>query len=378
MKKEPINILFTGDFCPINRIKELAVNQEYSSIFNDFIDVFEGNDLNVIDLECPLTISEAERPKTGPYQKAHPNTIEILNHAGIGLAAMANNHIMDYGSEGVQATLDLCETNGINTVGIGATIEKAAKPYTFESKGKRIAILNLADNEFITTPDGTFTCNPIDLARCFYDIKDARKDHDYVIVIIHAGNEFYELPSPRTKKLYRCIIDMGADAIVSHHTHAFSGFEMYNSKPIFYGLGNFLYDWPGKRNSSWNRGFVVKLSISDGIDFDIIPLKQCDEMPGVFHLSKEEKEAFFMEFDRLNTIIHNDVQLEKEFQKYCNSVYPMYDAFIEPYFGKYITALRKRGFFPKLMTRRKRLLLLNLTRCDSHRDVLMRLLKENE
>ncbi len=378
MKNEPINILFTGDFCPINRIEDLAINQDYNTIFNDFLDVFNGNDLNVVDLECPLTVSNGKRPKTGPYQKAHPDTIKALSHAGIGLAAMANNHIMDYGSEGVKSTLDLCKNNSIDSIGIGTTIEEAAKPHTLSKKGKKIAILNLADNEFITTPDGAFTCNPIDLLTCFYNIKDARKNHDYVIAVIHAGNEFYELPSPRTKELYRCIIDMGADVIVSHHTHAFSGFEMYHSKPIFYGLGNFIYDWPGKNDTSWNRGFVVKLKISDIIDFEIIPLKQCNDKPGVFHLSKEENDRFDREIRRLNEVIQDDEKLELEFQKYCKTVYPMYDAFIEPYFGKVITALRKRGLFPKLMTRRKRLLLLNLSRCDSHRDVLLRLLKENE
>jgi poly-gamma-glutamate synthesis protein (capsule biosynthesis protein) len=186
------------------------------------------------------------------------------------------------------------------------------------------------------------------------------------------------LPSPRTKKLYRYIIDLGADVVISHHTHAFSGYEIYKFKPIFYGLGNFIYDWPGKINERWNKGYVVRLRVSEKIDFDIIPLKQCDEKAGVFHLNAEETKTFTKEINRLNPIIADDNQLEAEFQRYCTSVFPMYDAFIEPYFGKYITALRKRGLFPKLMSKRKRLLLLNLTRCESHRDVLLRMLKQYE
>jgi len=197
-------------------------------------------------------------------------------------------------------------------------------------------------------------------------------------VIVHAGNEFYELPSPRTKKLYRTLIDMGADAIISHHTHAFSGYEIYNNSPIFYGLGNFIYDWPGKVQSGWNAGYLVRLNISDKIDFEIIPIKQNSEKPGLFRLNEQESRAFFEKIERLNRIISDDRSLEDEYGKYCHSVQPMYDAFIEPYFGKYITALRKRGFFPKLMSRRKRLLLLNLIRCESHREVLLRILKKYE
>lgn len=378
MKSDPVKILLTGDFCPINRIQKLALHENYESIFNDFINVFKGNDLNVIDLECPLTHSNSMRQKTGPHQKAHPDTIKLLNYANIKLAAMANNHIMDYGMAGLNETLSQCNSFGINTVGIGENIKKAAVPYSVEIKKKRFAFLNFADNEFLSTPDGRYTCNPLDPLNCFYSINNARRKHDFIVVIIHAGNEFYDLPSPRTKKLYRSLIDMGADVIISHHAHAFSGYEIYNSKPIFYGLGNFLYDWPGKINTSWNLGYVVKLEFSDRVNFNIIPLKQNNEFPGVFHLSEDEKSDFYNKINTLNDTIRDDKQLEIEFHKYYKSVRPQYDSFIEPYFGKIITALRRRGYFPKLMSRKKRLLLLNITRCESHREVLLRMLKEYE
>ena len=113
-----------------------------------------------------------------------------------------------------------------------------------------------------------------------------------MILNVHGGNEFYHLPSPRIKELYRHYINIGADAVISQHTHAYSGYEVYEGKPIFYGLGNFIYDWPGKVNSSWNKGYVVRLNISDKIDFEIIPLEQCNEKPGVFYLSDDEDKAF--------------------------------------------------------------------------------------
>jgi poly-gamma-glutamate synthesis protein (capsule biosynthesis protein) len=120
------------------------------------------------------------------------------------------------------------------------------------------------------------------------------------------------------------------------------------------------------------------LKLSEKIDFDIIPLNQCNEIPGVSHLNEDEEKAFTQRITELNAIIADDKLLEIEFNKYCEKVNPMYDAFIEPYFGKTITSLRKRGLFPKLMGKRKRLLLLNITRCESHREVLQRLLKKYE
>jgi len=386
MTQDPIKILLTGDFCPINRIEELALKKEYTSIFNDFIDVFQGNDLNIVDLECPLTLSHKTRPKTGPHQKAHPDCIHILKYAEIGLVAMANNHIMDYGQPGARDTLEACRNAGIGSVGLTESVKRREgsvekgpqEPYLLHAKGKKIAILNYADNEFLTTPDLSYQCNPIDPVNCFHDIKAARQNNDYVILIVHAGNEFYELPSPRTKRLYRYLINAGADAVISHHTHAWSGYEIYNSKPIFYGLGNFIYDWTGKINTRWNHGLAIRLLISEKVEFEIIPLTQCNDKPGVFKLNPEETETFNMELIRLNHIISDDQLLDDEFRKYCDSVFPMYEAFIEPNFGRYIASLRKRKLFPKLLSRKKRLLLLNLARCESHRDVLLRLLSKNE
>ncbi len=378
MGESVVRILLTGDLCPINRIESLSLDNDYSSIFGDFIDVFHGNDLNIIDLECPLTTSKSPRRKTGPHQKAHPDCIKILNYAGIQIAAMANNHMLDYGSGGANETLALLQGNEIQTLGIGRSLQEAAKPFSIKIKDRRISILNYADNEFLTAPDGAYTCNSLDAVRCFYEIRRAREYHDFVIAIIHAGNEFYELPAPRTKMLFHYLIDLGADAVISHHTHSFSGFEVYNEKVIFYGLGNFLYDWPGKVNSDWNKGYVVRLLLSDKLNFEIIPLKQNNEKPGVYHLNEEESNEFNFKLDRLNNIIADDQKLESAFQEYCISVYPMYDAFIEPYFGRYITALQKRGYLPKLLSRKKRLFYLNLMRCESHRDVMIRMLKQFE
>ena len=373
---DTIKILFTGDFCPHNRIEELSRQKNYKAIFNDFIHVFEGNDLNVTDVECPLTASKKRIPKTGPYQFAAAHNIEILKFANIGLAAMANNHIMDCDAEGALDTINTCRNAGIETVGIGSSVAEKRSPFSTIIKGKKIAIINFAENEFITTPGGEVAANSLNLVNNYYDITAAKKNHDFVFLMLHGGNEFYSLPSPRMKETYRFFIDIGADAVISNHTHCFSGYEVYNGKPIFYSLGNFIYDWPGKTHSDWNMGFAVRLKVSDKIDFDIIPLKQNNEVPGVFHLQEAEKKIFTEKLSQLSAIISDDAKLGEAFDTYCLSVKRMYDSFIEPNFGKTIASIRARGFFPKLMKNKKRLLLLNLARCEAHRDVLLNLLSK--
>lgn len=374
---ETINILFTGDFCPHNRIETLSKQGDYAAIFNDFINVFQNNDLNVTDIECPLTESKKRIPKTGPHQFAAPHTIQILKYANIGLATMANNHIMDCDAAGAIDTLNICKKINIATVGIGRTNEETRKPFSIVIKGKKIAILNFAENEFIKSPGGEMAVNPLNPVSNYYDITAAKQEYDIVLLMVHGGNEFYSLPSPRMKETYRFFIDAGADAVISNHTHCFSGYEVYKEKPIFYSLGNFIYDWPGRANTDWNNGFVVRLKITDKIDFDIIPLKQNNEVPGVFHLNETEKKLFDERLAQLNAVISDDEKLTAAFNTYCSSVKRMYEAFIEPNFGTTIASLRARGFFPKLMKGKKRLLLLNLARCEAHRDVLLNLLSKN-
>jgi poly-gamma-glutamate synthesis protein (capsule biosynthesis protein) len=371
---EDIKILITGDFCPINRLETLAKNKQYDAVFNDFQSVFEGNDLNVTDMECPLSESSYRLKKTGPHQYAHPDCIHLLKYAGIDVVAMANNHILDLGEQGVIDTLTLCEKSAISIIGIGRNAEEARTFFVKEIKGKKIAILNFSDNEFLVTPESDSQANPISPIHNFYDIRRAKSENDYVILIAHAGNEFFHLPSPRTKELYRFYVDAGVDAVVAHHTHCFSGFEVYKGCPIFYGLGNFVYDNPEKKKSDWNEGFVVKLKLNERVDFEIIPLKQGNEIPGVMHLSTSEKYIFNQKIESLSQIIADDEKLESAFQEYCKSVENMYEAFLEPYWGKYIHKLKALGLFPRLLNNRKRLLYLNLIRCDSHRDVLLRML----
>jgi poly-gamma-glutamate synthesis protein (capsule biosynthesis protein) len=375
---DPIKILVTGDFCPHGRVEKLALGGKPEEAFGDFLNEFTGNDLNVVNLECPLTDAGNGRHKTGPHQKAMPETVKLLAEAGIGLVTMANNHMMDYGQAGVSQTTRLLKDHNMSYIGAGEDPGRAGKYHVLNVDNKQVAVLNFAENEFLSAPGSRWQCNPLDPVRNYADITKARRENDFVVVIIHGGHEFYHLPSPRMKELYRHYADIGADAIVSHHTHAYSGYEIYRGKPIFYGLGNFLYDWPGKRDDNWNYGYAVRLKLGQQVGFEMIPYEQCNERPGVFRLHETGEKGFYSNIDELNGIIADDEKLEAEFLKYCERVRPMYEAFIEPHFGNTVASLRKRGLFPRLMGKQKRRLLLNITRCESHREVLLRMLKKYE
>ena len=377
MNNKPIKILFTGDFCPHQRIEELALKGDYTQAFHDFKNEFKGNDLNVVDLECPLTMETQGIEKTGPYQKAHPVTINLLKEINVGMVAMANNHILDYGKKGLMDTIDLCDENNITTVGVGKNSQDASKPVIKEIKGRKIGFLNFTESEWSIAENNKVGANPIDLIDTFNTIQELKKRIDQVIIIAHGGIEFYHLPSPRIKKIYRYFIDAGASAVISHHTHCFTGYEVYNNAPIFYGLGNFLYDWPDRKNDNWNFGYAIRLLIDEQIKFDIIPFKQNngDEI-GVYYLNDKEKQEFEIRIKKLSSIIADDKELEGEFQKMVEKKSDIYRLYFEPYRGKIMSGLRIRKLLPDLFSRRKKLLQLDIIRCESHRDVLVEVMKK--
>ena len=291
------------------------------------------------------------------------------------MVTLANNHIMDYGENGLNDTVDFLNKSSINFVGAGSIKAFVKETQMFQKNGIKLAIINIAENEWSTINNNkTSGANALDPVSNFYAITDARSKADFVLVITHGGHEMYELPSPRMKSLFRFFVDIGADAVINHHTHTFSGYEIYKDKPIYYSTGNFLFDYPGKRGCDWNKGILVNLTF---------------EKHRVYHsyqyfIQGEENTLFsFVEnstvnenIEMLNCIIQNDEMLEKKFLQYCEFTKKQYLAYLESSSNKYINYLKRKHILPKLNLRKKRLY-LNLFRCEAHRDVIIKIL-ENE
>lgn len=376
---KPIEVLVTGDFYGGYRIEKLIMEDNHRQIFNDFLPHIQDVDLAITNLESPLIEKGIPITKTGPAIKSIPETIKALKFAGFNLLTLANNHIMDYGAEGLSKTIDLCNKSGIATLGAGMNYIEASNTFYIEINGIKLAFINVAENEWSTTDNDKPGANPLNPIANFYAIREASKQADYVFVIVHGGHEMYELPSPRMKETYRFFIDCGASAIIGHHTHCYSGYEVYKGCPIFYSLGNFIFDWKTEQNQEWHMGFAVKFKINNNVlGNEIIPYVQCVRKPGVFLLNEYEYNQFKNRLDNLNQIIDNDSLLKKEFLEYCNRrVKNSYNAYLEPHSNRIIQHLQSKGFVNSFLSKRKRLLYNNLIRCESHKDVVLEILKKH-
>ncbi len=375
------NILITGDYCPIGRNQLSIENNEYDSLFGDFLNYSKSSDLAITNLECPITDSSKKLKKTGPNHKAPPKAIKPIVNAGFKLVTLANNHIMDYGPEGLQETMNICEQEGINYVGVGKNIEEAREPYYVKIKEKTFAILNIAENEFSTTLGDYYGANPLNVITNHYDIKNAKEKADYVIVISHGGREHYQLPSPQLRERYRFFIDSGADVVVGHHSHCFSGFEQYNDKTIFYSLGNFLFDSKKRyENGIWTQGFGVLLNFeNDRINFELIPYNQGrKEDHKISLLSNKERIIFDNKIEELNAIIADDQLLNKEWNNFLKQYERPYEVLL--YFqNTYVRSIIKKLRLPVsfLHTKIHSMLLLNIMRCETHREIMIDILKKD-
>lgn len=372
-----IKILVAGDFCPSHRIDLLIKERQYDFIWKDFTHLLKSMDYNVINQECPIVRNDfyPAISKTGPALKTSESVIKALKNGGFNLLTLANNHFYDYGEQGVIDTLQVCQLANIDYVGGGRSLKDAQKVFYKQIENFKIAFINVCENEFSIATDEHGGSNPLDLISNYYQIQEAKKKSDFLVMIVHGGHEGYPLPSLRMQQTYRFFVDAGASVVIGHHPHCFSGYEIYKDVPIFYSLGNFCFDSISDRTTLWNQGFVVCLSLSDKLRFEIVPYIQCGVEPGIRFLTENEKVRFYKELDRLNNMIQSPSILKDSFQNFVSKQQKYILSLFDIYTNRYLRALYTKGLLPSFVYKKRKVELLNRIRCEAHRDILIEILK---
>lgn len=347
-----------------------ALQKAFGSVKN----IAEGCDYAIVNLESPVTECNKAIVKDGPSLKNLPSVKDIIKYCGFDIVTLANNHLKDYGSQGVLDTIAFCQKNGLQTIGAGKNLDIARGAIVLEdSRGFKIGLLNVCEHESSIATTIQAGSNPLDITNLYYDIKALKETTDKVVVIVHGGREHYQLPTPRMKREYHLIADFGADVIVNHHQHCYSGYEMYNNKPIFYGLGNFFFDRPGCRNGKWNQGLLLQLEVGKNrIDFQLTPYEQCNEEAVVKVLPYDIIKEKIVE---LNGIIVDDLKLESAFEKLVLTTKPL--APFLPFGNKVLRSLYYRDLLPNMFSKKIKAMIENSVSCETHREVLLHYLNNN-
>jgi poly-gamma-glutamate capsule biosynthesis protein CapA/YwtB (metallophosphatase superfamily) len=219
--------------------------------------------------EADLAIANFENPApddwrfhgSGMMFSANPKHIKGLVNAGLDWVSLANNHMGDSGDSGILETIKNLDKYGLAHGGAGANSKQARTATLLKAGGITVGILgydSIAGYYRATaTSPGTARLSAKALAK---DIAAARKaGADLVIVFPHWGVEYKEKPSQYQVSMGRAAIDAGADMVIGNHPHWVEGMEVYKGKPIWYALGNFVFD------QSWSEytmeGITLELTL---------------------------------------------------------------------------------------------------------------------
>jgi len=364
-------VIIGGDVCPSSDNLSYFMSGDARSVFNDLLDEFEKSDLVVANLECPLIEDSSPIKKHGPVLGADIGCKRTLSGAGIDVLNLANNHIMDHGRSGLESTLRACSGAGIATVGAGRSLSEARRILIRNIKGLKVAVMGMAEREFSAASNNSWGANSLDAVDFVRNISKAKKDYDYLIVLVHGGNEHYPYPSPRMKNVCRFLVEMGANAVIVQHTHCPGCFEDYQSGHIVYGQGNLIFDQPG-REKSFYEGFLVRLNIADdrSSTMDIVPYKQSNGHLGAKKMKGAAEAAFREAIAQRCALIKDDDLLMEQWLAFCEAKKNTYLSGLLGH-GRLIQRLNRSGRFVKHLYSKKSLLRTrNLLTCDAHREVL--------
>jgi poly-gamma-glutamate synthesis protein (capsule biosynthesis protein) len=237
-------LVVAGDLCPMGEVEEALLQRRYDVVpGTGVLSVLRQADVVHVNLESPLCSVEKPIVKSGPNFHASVAVASRLREVGITAVGLANNHIMDQGPDGLRETIPALEATGIGWHGAASSYETATKPLVVETPYGSAAFLNVAEGEFAQAVPGRPGAARFAAVENLPAIQAAARTNRFVVVVVHAGNEHQPFPPPYYQERYRAFIDAGAHMVVAHHPHIVQGVELYRDRPIFYSLGNFLFDY---------------------------------------------------------------------------------------------------------------------------------------
>ena len=244
-------------------------NCGYGDLMRPARSFLKGADAAFCNLESPRSMRGTAVPGKLWNFRAAPHAVKALTESGFNVVSVANNHILDYGSDAFADTLSHLERAGIRYTGVSADGEQQ-NSVVIEAKGVRIAFLayaNVYPADYYHVP-----LRPVRATRerVRRDIAQAKEQADHVIISIHWGMEYKAEPDPEQISLAHFMIDEGASVVAGHHAHVLQDPEYYRGGVIFYSLGNFLF-MQGRLRTPETRVYALFLNKDAIVRVSYIP-----------------------------------------------------------------------------------------------------------
>lgn len=307
-----VKLFFAGDFCSKPSTSNIAVSDELKVLI-------QSCDLKVVNFEVPLKPEVELLPQKRERFFQNDDSPAFLRGLGFNLFSQANNHAFDWDDEGFKKTK---AAFGDSAFGAG-TYDDAYRLKEMDVNGIKIGFFALSFAAYkgvfddVSNHEG-LGCAYINDLRVNHDIMNAKKRLDYLFVLPHDGIEYIDVPTPETIARYRDFIDYGADGVIGTHPHCPQGWEEYKGKPIFYSLGNFLFNskegYSFRANKPhWYEGLCVVMNIERGLlSWQVVNTRNVDNM-GIVLDHTEERMLH-------NTQLCRYLSEPEEYNRYFNKV----------------------------------------------------------
>ncbi len=359
--KNTLKVAVMGDIC-LHDIHPLITPERSKQLLREAMPILDAADVCVANLENTVEYHDTPIFKCGPNLWQSRESLCFVKAAGIDCNILANNHVGDFSPKGVDETIRILDEEGLGHVGAGTNLDAAYKPWYTETEGGKLAVCAFCENEF---GGATLTESGVagfDLLRAFRAIREAKANADYVLVVMHGGNEYNPLPSPNVRARYRSFVEMGADAVVGMHPHCMQGTEIYEGAPIVYSPGNFIF--PALYHEKfWFSGYTVDINFKKDAPttLELHPYRFSEELDLIHFYEGDEKWLVLEYIDKLSMYISNEALLREHFDGWCMITGPSHASY--SFDKSYIDDPDKTLERPALTHR-------NVHTCEAHNELI--------
>lgn len=257
-----ITLLAVGDVM-LSRVvgQKMVKNKDYHYPFLKTQEMTAGADITFGNLESPI-IAGTVVP-TGSFSfRADPEAAEGLVGAGFDVLSLANNHILNQGEKGLLKTFELLKQNNIAYCGAGENLTALAQNAVIkEVNSIKVGFLcySYGPTEY-GAREKSAGISLMNTEKMTQEVKALKEKVDFIVVSMHAGNEYEHKSSLAQREFAHAAIDAGAELVLGHHPHVVQEVERYNEKYILHSLGNFVFDqmW----SEATRQGIAAKFTLT--------------------------------------------------------------------------------------------------------------------
>ncbi|MBR2786186.1 MAG: CapA family protein [Clostridia bacterium] len=271
-KNNDLSVVFTGDIAFSGYFKEKYADNEVVS--SEIVKFMNDSDHVVANIECPITDRKIDSDRALNHVM-NPKVVDLLQSMGIDIWNIGNNHVLDCKLDGLKDTLECSQKANVRTIGAGINKREAEKTLIIGNEVK-VGIISVVKewNHLKSNSNAPGCIYFTDYETIKKQVEYLRPKVNYIVAIVHGGDEFASMPMPYDRKNYIKLLDFGIDIIVAHHPHVVQNYEIIKDKIIFYSLGNFIFDTDYQRIQKHSEyGILLKLHFGkNGYTWKYLPI----------------------------------------------------------------------------------------------------------